>query len=210
MLLLKFIDVFGANNFLKGNLRFGLVKDYRNLENNIIMGKRDSEEGRFFTEKYVTPSGSPMKFRLESNEDVGHVLCLYHMGDKLDAKGLRKMAEFGDYVVIIKDEQEFIRRIDIAVKGEGYTFLRRDVFYYDESVEDEMNAMKLLSSGKEYFSFLKREKYFSFQKEYRYLIIDADTNNNVKWIKVGDLKDIAEIQSTEKFLKGVGVDSSVD
>lgn len=207
MSLLKFIDKVGASNILKGNLRFGLVKDYRSAENNVIIGKQDFEEGRFYTEKYVTPNGGQIKFRLEPSEAIGHAMCLYHMDNKIDAKGLKKMAEFGDYVVILKNEQEFVRRVDVVVKRKGYTFLRRDVLYYNESIEDEIKVMKLMSSGKEYFPFLKREADFSYQKEYRYLIIDANIDNEKKWIRieVGDLTDIAEIQSTEKFFRNIGI-----
>lgn len=207
MSLLKFIDTTGANNFLMGNLRFGLVKGYRNTENNVIAGKQDFEDGRFFTEKYVTPNGSPIKFRLEPEEDIGHALCLYHMGDKPDVKGLKKMVEFGDHVVVVNNEQEFIRRVDIVVKRKDYTSLRRDVFYYNESIQDEIEVMKLLSLGKEYFSFLKREADFSYQKEYRYLIIDADIDNKKEWIgvEIGDLTDIAEVQSIEKFFENIGI-----
>ena len=179
MALLKFIDTVGAKNFLKGNSRFGLVKDYRNAENNVIIGKQDFEEGRFYTKKYVTPGGNPINFRLEPDEDIGYVLCLYHMGDIPDVKGLKKMTKFGDHVV-----------------------------YYNESVEDEIEVMELLSLGKEYFPFLKRKADFSYQKEYRYLIIDADIDSKEKWIgvEVGDLTDIAEIQSTEKFFGNIGID----
>ena len=65
-----------------------------------------------------------------------------------------------------------------------------------------------MSLGKEYFPFLKRKADFSYQKEYRYLIIDADIDSKEKWIgvEVGDLTDIAEIQSTEKFFGNIGID----
>ena len=125
-----------------------------------------------------------INIRLESDGDIGHALCLYHMSDELDVNGLKRMTEFGNYVVIIKDEQEFIRRLDIAVKELAYSFLRRDVFYYSESIEDEIEAMQLLSLGKEYFPFLKREADFSFQKEYRYLVIDATKSEEPRQTQV--------------------------
>lgn len=204
MAFLKFIDEVGATNFLNGNLRFGLVKEYRNQENAAVVGKQDFEEGRFFTKKYTTPNGIPINVRFEPDEDIGHALCLYHMSDELDLNGLKRMAEFGNYVIVIKDEQEFIRRLDIAVQAMAYMFLRRDVFYYNESIEDEIEAMRLLSLGKEYFSFLKREADFSYQKEYRYLIIDATKSEEKRiGVKVGDLFDVAEIQLSDSFLKNI-------
>lgn len=202
MAFLKFIDEVGANNILSGNLRLGLVKDYRNQENAAVVGKQDFEEGRFFTKKYTTPNGIPINVRFQPDGDIGHALCLYHMSDDLDINGLKRMTEFGNYVVIIKDEQEFIRRLDTAVEGMADTFLRRDVFYYDESIEDEIEAMKLLSLGGEYFPFLKRRRDFSYQKEYRYLVIDASKSEE-KWIKIKlrDLSDVVEIQLSDSFLK---------
>ncbi len=203
MSLLKFIDAVGANNIIKGNLRFGFVRDYRNDENNIVNGKQDAEEACFFTKKYATPYGNSINVRFQSDQEIGHALCLYHhIDDEPDIKGLKRMANFGDHVVYIKDEQEFIHRIDIAIQGKEYKFLRRDVFYYSESIEDEIKAMQILSLGKEYFPFLKREADFSYQKEYRYLIIDENANNNVKYIEVeaGNLIDIAEIQLANEFI----------
>ncbi len=202
MAFLKFIDEVGADNFLSGNIWLKAVKEYRNQENAIVAGKQDLEEGRFFTPKYTTPNGSPINFRLEPDEEIGHVLCLYHMSDELDLEGLKRMAEFGNHVVIIKDEWEFIRRLDREVESTACLFLGKDVFYYSESIEDDMEAMRLLSSGKENFAFLKREADLSFQKEYRYLVMDA-TQNKEKWmkIKIGDLSDIADIQLSDAFIK---------
>jgi hypothetical protein len=201
MAFLKFIDKEdGASNFLSGNLRLGLVKEYRNQENSATVGKQDFEEGRFFTQKYTIPNGSPINVRFEPDEDIGHALCLYHMSDVPDVKGLKRMTEFGNYVVIIKDEHEFIRRLDIAVKEMAYFFEGRDIFYYSESIEDEREVMRLLSLRKEYFSFLKREADFSYQKEYRYLVV-KNHKSEEKWIeiKIGDLSDIAEIQLSDFF-----------
>ena len=204
MAFLKFIDKVGANNFLSGNIWLKSVKEYRTKENARVVGKQDFEEGRFFTKKYTTPNGIPINVRFESDENIGHALCLYHMSHEIDEKGLKRMIKFGNYVVIIKDEQEFIRRLDIAVRKMKYLFLRRDVIYYSESIEDEKKVMRLLALDKKYFSFIKREADFSFEKEYRYLIIDATKSEN-KWlkIKIGDLSDIAEIQLSNIFLKNI-------
>ncbi len=204
MAFLKFIDDVGAKSILNGNLRFGLVKRYRDQENAAVVGKQDFEEGRFFTQKYTTPNGSAINVRFEPDEDIGHALCLYRMSDEIDVNGLKRMTEFGEFVVVIKDEQEFIRRLDIATQALEYMFLRRDVFYYDESIEDEIEVMKLLSLGKEYFPFLKRKADFSYQKEYRYLIIDV-AKSEEKWIKVnvGKLYDVAEIQLADRLLKNI-------
>ena len=168
------------------------------------MGKQDFEEGRFFTRKYTTPNGSAINVRFESDGDIGYALCLYRMSDEIDINGLKKMNEFGEFVVVIKNEQEFIRRLDVAIQALKYMFLRRDVFYYDESIEAEIEAMELLALGKEYFPFLKRKADFSYQKEYRYLIIDA-ANTEEKWIEinVGKLYDIAELQLADRFLKDI-------
>lgn len=204
MAFLKFIDEIGAKSFFNGNLYFGRVKEYRNQENAAVDGKQDFEEGRFFTKKYTTPNGTPINVRFEPDEDIGHALCLYHLRNELDIIGLNRMTEFGNYVVIIEDEQEFIRRLDTAVQATMYTFLRNDVFYYSESIEDEIEAMKLLSSGKEYFAFLKRKADFAYQKEYRYLIIDAAKSEAKKIeINLGSLSDIADIQVADEFLKNI-------
>lgn len=203
MPFLKFIDKNGADNFLKGKIRLGQVKSYRNIENNTIAGKEDPEEGNFFTKKYTSPAGNAINFRLGSDIDAAYALCLYHEDDKVDINGLKRMAKFGDYVVIVNDEQEFIRRLDIGAAKKNYSFVRRDVFYYNESIEAEIEVMKLLSLGKEYFSFLKREEYFSFQKEYRYLILDNDTSNDNKWIVIENLTDIAEIKTASDLLQNI-------
>lgn len=43
-----------------------------------IDGKQDVEEVCFFTKKYATPYGNSINVRFQSDQEIGHELCLYH------------------------------------------------------------------------------------------------------------------------------------
>lgn len=206
MAFIKFIDKEAVNKFLSGKMRFGSVTGYRDIENNFVIEREDTEEGRYFTQKYVTPYGMSVNFRLESNLDNQYALCLYHLTDKVDLESLKKMKKFGEYAIIIKNEQEFLRRLDNGASREQYVSLKRDVLYYNESIEDEMAVMQLLSSGLENLCFVKRENPFSYQYEYRYLLINKFLiDKPFLEYSIGDISDISDIRFASELISNLGI-----
>ena len=58
-----------------------------------------------------------------------------------------------------------------------------------------MKIMDLMTNSLDDLSFIKRKEIFSYQNEYRYLIVDElEERKNIRF-EIGDLKDLATINS---------------
>ena len=203
MAFLKFIDKEGADSFMSGIVQFGRVKEYLEIEQKKCAGKIDEMENKYYTTKYQTPKGIPVGYTIDaSRQGVDYALCLYHLDGKRSTERIIEMFEFGEYVVKIEDELEFDRRIKNGAKKNKYLLYNRDVLYYqDESIEDEMKVMDLMTESLDHVSFAKREELFSYQNEYRYLLVDEDAvGKNIRF-KIRNLEDIATIMTRSEFLQ---------
>lgn len=205
MAFLKFIDKEGADSFMSGTVQFGRVKEYLDNEQKKCVGKYDEFENKFYTTKYQTPQSIPIKFIITPNrENIDYALCLYHLDGKSSTDRITEMFEFGECVVKIENEQEFDRRIKEGAEKNKYILHNRDILYYqDESIEDEIKVMDLMTEGLDYISFAKRKEIFSYQHEYRYLIVDESVNRKNIRFEIGSLKDIATLMSKSEFLKSL-------
>ncbi|MBS6281218.1 MAG: hypothetical protein KH449_10660 [Lachnospiraceae bacterium] len=203
MAFLKFIDKRGAESFVSGIAQFGRVKIYSEMEQKQCYGRPDEFENKFYTTKYQMPNGGSIGLCITPNrENMNYALCLYHLDNKHDVSRITEMFEFGDYVVKIEDEEAFDRRIQREVEKSRRMLYAGDVVYYqDNSIEDEMRVMDLMTKGLDYISFVKRKEIFSYQNEYRYLIVDESEKRDKIQIHVGNLEDIATIMSKSEFLK---------
>lgn len=203
MAFLKFIDKEGADSFVSGMAHFGRVKEYLEIEQKKCTGRNDEMENKYHTTKYQTPQGIPSQLTIDAGrKNVDYALCLYHLDDKHSADRITEMFEFGDYVVIIEDELEFDRRIKNGARKNKYRLYNQDVLYYqDESVEDEMKVMDLMTKSLDHISFAKRKELFSYQNEYRYLIVNEFVKEKNIRFEIENLKDIATIMSKSQFLE---------
>lgn len=217
MAFLKFIDKIGADSFMSGIVQFGRVKEYLEIEQKKYAekylkveqkkcaGKNDEMENKYYTTKYQTPQGIPVKLTIDAGrQKVDYALCLYHLDGKRSTERITEMFEFGEYVVKIEDELEFDRRIKNGAKKNKHLLYNRDVLYYqDESIEDEMKVMDLMTESLDHVSFAKRKELFSYQNEYRYLLVDEDADADEKNIRftIRNLEDIATIMTRSEFLQ---------
>ena len=203
MAFLKFIDKKGADSFMSGIVQFGRLKEYLDIEQQKCVGKNDEMENKYHTTKYQTPQGIGINFTLNANrQKMDFALCLYHLNDKYSTSRILEMFEFGEYVVKIEDELEFDRRIKNGAKENKYQLYNRDILYYrDESIEDEMEIMDLMTNSLDHLSFIKRKEIFSYQNEYRYLIVDeSEERKNIRF-EIENLKDLATIMNKSEFLR---------
>lgn len=132
-----------------------------------------------------------------------------------------KMDRFGDVVVLIKNEQEFARRVINAVKEQGGECVIGDVIY--SYMQDRLNPRtmkyrhynisqfgnskeecidnglfdlnKIIQQGKDIIHYGCLDKYsvFENQREWRICWLPNIYNHERKELRVGDLRDIAEI-----------------
>lgn len=214
MAFLKFIDKEGADSFMSGTAQFGRVKEYLEIEQKYAekflkaeqkkcAGKTDEMEGKYYTTKNQTPQGIPVRFTINADrQEVDYALCLYHLDGIRSTERITEMFEFGEYVVKIEDELEFDRRIKNGAKKNKYLLYNRDVLYYqNESIEDEIKVMDLMTESLDHVSFAKRKELFLYQNEYRYLLVDEYTKEKHVRFETGNLEDIATIMTRSEFLK---------
>lgn len=118
-----------------------------------------------------------------------------------------QMDDFGDYVVIIKDSKEFIRRVTSAMKRNGYKFICGDVNYHEVKYKDNSFGYKHTMTVETvnpimiddllrrkhntiiYDSFDKIDRYKN-QNEWRITVNNGKKDKLPLIVNVGDLSDI--------------------
>lgn len=139
------------------------------------------------------------------------VLCMFmfdyrnHVEERLEGENfivkyqfteeqLKKMPNFGDSVLIIKNGDEFVNRVKKGLLNAGYGFTRDHVQYYGFN---NVEHFKQVQKDNSRIAFWKREKYL-YQQEYRFLVYDFV--DDYLLVDIGDISDITDIVKTEKLL----------
>ena len=119
------------------------------------------------------------------------------------------MDKFGKFIVIIKDANEFVRRVDNAVRREKFKFVAGSVDYH-EIVKDGVPTpegpqlhlqseppfeFKTLPQGEKFDSFDKTRIY-EYQKEWRISLYRGVREEKPYTLDVGNLCDIATWKHT--------------
>lgn len=202
-----------------GRLRLNTLGFYLNYEGHGEKARADKDEGLtaiFQPSKVRVIIGkddwkheikgicSPIKIRV-NRVAADHVFCMYavHPGrwaedpiESVDEFGKYleisdENREFGDFVLITIDTQEFLNRIVNALRSQGVSFTMGPVEYVDESTYSG-------SIPKERIGFVKCDK-FSYQNEYRLYIPNLTGDTGVKKLDVGDLSDITMIFTIDEL-----------
>lgn len=144
-----------------------------------------------------------------------NIACFYRIDVKIFPASNRNvmidwqeanMKNFGNSVVIIKDVEEFIRRIAVAVKAKNWKYCAGDIEYYRE-VKDDIPVpyipcmfiqsdypfdLREMPKGKKFDSFCKSHK-FKNQNEWRISLYRGIKEEKPYTLEVGDLRDIAHL-----------------
>ena len=107
---------------------------------------------------------------------------------------LKKMPNFGDSVLIIKNGDEFVNRVKKGLLNAGYGFTRDHVQYY---AFNNVEHLKQVQKDNSRIAFWKRDKY-SYQQEYRFLV--HDFVDDYLSVDIGDISDITQLLRTEELL----------
>lgn len=107
---------------------------------------------------------------------------------------LERMPNFGDAVLVVKNGNEFVKRVKDGLLKAGYGFTRDYVQYHGFN---NLEHLKQVQKDNSRIAFWKREKY-SYQQEYRFLVHDfVDDHLSVD---IGDISNITDIVKTEELL----------
>lgn len=155
-----------------------------------------------------------------------NVCCFYRLDYKLQPFSSRyntinydipNMNDFGDYVVIIKDEEEFIRRVGKAAKEQRFDYLCGNVQYrklqkngttVDLSsrnhlalrTEDKVPIPDNIRSIRD--CFIKTD-FYSPQKEWRIALCRGVKETKAYRFDIGSLRDIACIVEKQNLAKRI-------
>ena len=110
---------------------------------------------------------------------------------------VRYMPEFGDSVLVIKDADEFIRRVAAALQKDGLIHARGNVRYFDGN---DLEYFQDVKDEPVHTAFWKRKKY-SYQQEFRILIDKPIEDHYI--LNIGDISDISKIMKSELMLNTV-------
>ena len=222
--LLKILDEREhAESFARGCIKLGSLKSYIEYEDSHGGMRGDQFEG---LSQWLHPDRTEIEIaghKLNPDDIVGpvalqdsrvleqHALCLYAITngdwdqisddqvDRFKASLAIHRSNFGlgQYCVVITNSQEFIARIETALREQCYRIARGLVEYFDEH---EFHGS--LDAGK--VGFYKRSVY-EVQSEYRFLVDSDVSAESPFWLEVGDLSDITMIMTPEEFNENLEV-----
>ncbi|WP_289055009.1 hypothetical protein [Carboxylicivirga marina] len=214
-------------SFFEGSFKFGSLLGYQEIENE---GSRDELEGTLSLTFALTneetniigPDGKPMKRLIptsQKNLRTGATLNIQHNANILcftDARNisnpdeyLNKAGEFGDYCLIIKNIDQFIKRLrgELLNVMENYNrnneikisnlCCNRVQYFADDKYGIELSKY---NSNDINYVFVKREK-FSPENEYR-IVIGYEKKEFAEEdviISMGSLEGIADIIPIDKL-----------
>ena len=197
-----------ATDFIRGRLYCNRVSWFKSLEAEENSGRADNSEGvvGLFSPEDTSviidgqnlskDLAAPGQIQDRSLDDY-HLFCLYrgHSGD-LEPGGLHDNIDglkrqlmiptaalsLGKYAVFISNAQEFMTRVESAVKSKRCGLIRWHMNYYDS------NAGSLWFPGWKAL-FYKRDQY-SYQQEYRFVFKTGTMGDDPLCLDLGDLSDI--------------------
>jgi len=163
-----------AENFVKGNIRFSSPESYRKSEKEKYPGRHDDYEGMFYWVKEGSGNiiiKNKEKVPIEkipigiSNVKLYSEYGIFSMYTIMsDVKKQisidKKISNLGEWVVILKDTQEFINRIDEYRELHPELQMRYEFANYDNNDYSDINEDHMFKKRKEY----------DYQQEFRIVI----------------------------------------
>lgn len=145
-----------------------------------------------------------------ANED-DFVFCMFavnpekHSTFQFDEDQKQKLIGFNDTALLITDAYEFIKRVEKAANEKGYEIEHGFVQYYDETFDDIVHLVNLVSNGIGNIVFHKTKEYL-YQQEFRFTIKNATGKDSLE-LHIGNLSDISKVFTVQEILKSniVGV-----
>lgn len=110
---------------------------------------------------------------------------------------VKYMPEFGDSVLVIKDANEFLRRVTVAMQKDKLAFAKGDVQYFEGN---ELKCFQDIKREPSHVAFWKRKKY-AYQQEHRLLVGKQVEDHYI--LNIGDISDISQIMKSELMLNTV-------
>ncbi|GEM_PF-222880 len=112
-----------------------------------------------------------------------------------DEEKTKIQSSFGPYALMIKNHDEFIKRLTSAFRKNNFHYMGSKVLYSDFSI-NEKERIEDCSSNEFRFAYWKDYNKFEHQHEYRVLCTNNPVEKNME-IFIGDISDITLLLKTE-------------
>ena len=185
-----------AKSFLDGTMYFRSLSYFRNLEKEGADERGDKYEGYYIIRDNSValqqdpemrkrfPQGIEPLYTIRSaaNANVFCTSIVEHTVDKGSFRASREIRKFGEFVVVILNVNEFLKRVRVACETCNCNYIGDGcVEYFDPS---QLN----LDSHDDHDIFRKRDSY-SNEREYRFAI---RSDQDCLILEIGDIRDIAK------------------
>ncbi len=189
--------------FENGTIYCNPVQYFKTLEDKF---RGDNYEGATYIKNYppgtfkISIAGKPidrefnyLNFHLKGayEKTLGNIYSLFYLSSK-NLRGDKpvtidqRIKDFGDTVLLIKDNPKFIDLIEKALHKKRLTFKQGFVEYYDRHIyTGEVNVFN-------------KPKEYAYQHEYRFYI--ARRSDEPLILHIGSLMDIAEVYPADIFI----------
>lgn len=136
-------------------------------------------------------------------------------GSAVDIQTPTNMKDFGEYVVIVDDEEEYLKRINAAAKN--YLYLCGNVHYHNPTLngtpmgkrhhallqsENVFDIRKLNGAKTQFDAFDKNIRY-SGQNEWRLCLYHGIRSTEHLKLEIGDIRDITHLIKAEDLEKEI-------
>lgn len=123
---------------------------------------------------------------------LGNIYCLYCVSshgfpNPFDFKIDQRIAEFGSYCLMVKDNRYFLDAIEKELKKNNCEFEHSFIEYYDKNIVNKK------------LSLFEKSNEYEYQKEFRIYVFNTEISPIS--IKIGSLEGKAELFKTEDILK---------
>jgi len=117
-----------------------------------------------------------------------NILCTYMYTDKPGFKFDTRNLGFGDKAVIIKDFNEFVKRVDLAISSVGKRLLHGPVEYVNKSeYHGTMGPFRKFSE-------------YNYQSEFRFVVLGGKaTKPEALQLNIGDIRDITLVLPSKQL-----------
>ena len=223
-----------ADQFMQGRLRLNRLRYYKRLEATCGDGRGDYAEApaawwqktNLFIDFHDHPElnirpenlAGPVLFSFETFDNLS-ILCMtaIHTGDfdldrqsgqisvfEGDEEKLRKQLRidsrcfsFWSFAVMVR-AAEFVLRAKKTIQDFGYTYNSTLVDYFDPDIEHGTFPLSRMP--------FRKRNVFSYQNEYRICVDTHTKGDDVIWIDIGELSDIAAKMRAEDVNTAYKVD----
>ena len=199
VILIKILKEEFVKDFLDGNIYMNSDRFFTEIdEKDLVRFDKDEGADKSWQVKSISianeqgkwvPIGgiiNPVIYR-HSNKNPINILCLYAYSDRKNDNFNKLNLDFGCTAIIIKDLNEFIRRLKESAKNKGKNIWHGPVTYFDrETYHGNMGPFSKFSN-------------YEYQNEFQFIATNGSSDPIT--LEIGDIRDIVMVAPSNTISK---------